>query len=352
MATDVVVGKATLVSDGNRVVTGRRRIGAAFLLAAAVAPSTVITVPKGSLTLAGTPPSLNVANVNASTRTIAEVIYRPQFVQTQRKQILAFLNAASPTPAIFVNPPSANLSFTGFAPQVTVEEYVPFLGPDDGWWPDTYWEPTPIAKRLGAILTNTASITITPPPIALTVNGFAPVLSISNSPTIGPPTATMTLTGFVPTVVNTANTLVQPSSLSMTISGLAPTVVQTAGALISVPRGTLTMGLGTVAPSNSTSPSILVNTLGLSMTGYAPSVLTTLQTFRVQATQAGEYNSEYYDIGDVFDVDVREFADANIDYSAGYPASGEYGWMKIVPANTPLVNSGQTIRNKPRRTVF
>lgn len=73
---------------------------------------------------------------------------------------------------------------------------------------------------------------------------------------------------------------------------------------------------------------------------------------RVQATLAGFYNGEYYDIGDVFDIVPIVFSDSSIDALAGFAGGPDPGWMTVVPSTTALYNSNQTLRNAARRTVF
>lgn len=79
--------------------------------------------------------------------------------------------------------------------------------------------------------------------------------------------------------------------------------------------------------------------------------------FRVQAVQAGFYNEDYKDIGDVFDlITGNDFSDSTVSQvPVGDPDYPVYGWMKIVPFNTQLFSwaaSGlSSPRFGPRRTV-
>lgn len=82
---------------------------------------------------------------------------------------------------------------------------------------------------------------------------------------------------------------------------------------------------------------------------------------RVQATAIGWYDGALaggdavlYGPGDVFDVLSSEFSDSSIDYCLGRPGSPLYGWMKQVPAGTPITHSSAPLFDfqKARRTVF
>jgi hypothetical protein len=71
--------------------------------------------------------------------------------------------------------------------------------------------------------------------------------------------------------------------------------------------------------------------------------------YRVQATAIGFYAGDMYGPGEVFDVIQADFSDSTINYGGGL-----FGWMKIVPSNTPLSNpTGQLYDWKSsRRLVF
>jgi hypothetical protein len=77
-------------------------------------------------------------------------------------------------------------------------------------------------------------------------------------------------------------------------------------------------------------------------------------TMRVQATAIGDYNGILYGPGDVFDIDSRSFSDSTIDYSAGGTGGPFFGWMKQVPASTPLSRPDIPLYDfsSKRRTVF
>lgn len=85
-----------------------------------------------------------------------------------------------------------------------------------------------------------------------------------------------------------------------------------------------------------------------------------LTTFmRVQAVVAGDYNGIWRDIGDVFDIVLlADLSNSTVSIvPVGNPDYPLYGWMKQVPASTPLYsyalsNGGlSTVRTSVRRWV-
>lgn len=79
---------------------------------------------------------------------------------------------------------------------------------------------------------------------------------------------------------------------------------------------------------------------------------------RVQAVAAGFYNKIYRDIGDVFDLlSTGDLSDSTVSQvPVGNPDYPVYGWMLVVPGNTPLFSFAfyglATQRLSPRRTVL
>jgi hypothetical protein len=72
---------------------------------------------------------------------------------------------------------------------------------------------------------------------------------------------------------------------------------------------------------------------------------------RVMATQVGFYQNETRNIGDVFDINIGDFADTAVDYIAGQIGRPLFGWMVVVAGTTPLIANAPTpltTTNKPR----
>lgn len=83
---------------------------------------------------------------------------------------------------------------------------------------------------------------------------------------------------------------------------------------------------------------------------------------RVQAVYDGQYNGQFYEAGDVFDLNSPgDFSDSTVNYG---PNSGtvQYGWMAQVSGTTPLYQArtaGLTsvgtyfpVNDGSRRTVY
>ncbi len=61
--------------------------------------------------------------------------------------------------------------------------------------------------------------------------------------------------------------------------------------------------------------------------------------FRVRAVAAGYYGGRLRAVGDVFDIPYDDYSDSTKNYvtqEADDPDSPFYGWMILVPNNTPL----------------
>jgi hypothetical protein len=228
----------------------------------------------------------------------------------------------------------------------------------------------------------TSSTGILSPSTAVTLNGISIGTTAGTMQAFG--TSTTPNTGFVPSpgpgVGPFANTQFQPQpfgyssgvSVSLTGSAIASSTGVLTGAIGETLTGiSITSAAGTVtgvtgggvalggqafgsAAGTFPSPSINVPLTGNAITSSSGVILGG-SGFRVQATAIGDYQGVLYGPGEVFDIlRAADFSDSTVDYSLGEAGGPMYGWMKQVPASTPLTNPTPQIYDWPsaRRTVF
>tara|TARA_S200002703_G_scaffold1263_1_gene2212 strand:+ start:12001 stop:13455 length:1455 start_codon:yes stop_codon:yes gene_type:complete len=164
---------------------------------------------------------------------------------------------------ITVTPGSGSLTYTGYAPTVSVTNN------------KIVEVPAGSLTYTGYVPSVTASNhqTVEIPVGSLTYTGYAPSVAVDNNITVEIPVGSLTYTGYAPTVITPVSVEIPVGSLTYT--GYAPTIDIAANKIVEVPAGSLTY-TGYV-PSVAVTENVLISVPAGSLTyiGYAPSILGT-----------------------------------------------------------------------------
>lgn len=205
-----------------------------------------ITVPVGSLTLAGLAPT--VATPVNITVPVASLT-------------LAGLAPSVATP-VNITIPVGSLSLTGLAPTIQT--------PVDITIPVGSLTLTGLVPTVEAL----AGIVITVPLATLSFAGFAPVVTTTANVNIEIPLATLAFSGFAPTVTATADIDIEVPVATLSFSEFAPTIITTAGVDIEIPVGSLS--LTGLAPSIGNPQEVTIPIAALSLAGLIPIITVSL----------------------------------------------------------------------------